>query len=109
MKYRSINAIAQEINVDWSKQGKGVNYAARPYLDAMFQLSKISDKFFEDSGSSIVAYFLANAQSWRGDVAKRVKAELNAMLKGKAVPPFFDGHNAEYVEQIGNQDEELSQ
>lgn len=85
--YRSLKAIAQEIALDWSNQGKGgVNYAAKPYLEAMFSLDKIGDKFFEDSGVSVVAYFLANANSWRGDVARRIKVELNRMLLGKPVP-----------------------
>ena len=79
---RSLSAIAREIHSDWSKQGKGVNYAADPYLTAMRQLSSIKDRFYEDSGESVVAYFLGNAGSWRGSVAKRVKLELNAMLKG---------------------------
>jgi hypothetical protein len=35
-----------------------------------------------DSARSVVLYFLSNASSWRGDVAKRVKAELKAHLKG---------------------------
>ena len=29
-----------------------------------------------DSGRSIVRYFLGNAGTWRGDVAKAIKAEL---------------------------------
>jgi len=31
----SISEIAREIRKDWSQQGKGVNYAAKPYLEAM--------------------------------------------------------------------------
>jgi hypothetical protein len=34
-----------------------------------------------DDAKTIVLYFLANAQTWRGEVAKRVKAELNLMVK----------------------------
>jgi len=34
-----------------------------------------------DSGDSIVRYFLSNASTWRGETARRVKKELNAMLK----------------------------
>ena len=36
---------------------------------------------YQDSGRSVVAYFLANAGTWRGEVARRVKKELNAMIK----------------------------
>lgn len=74
---RSLSAIAAEIRQDWKK----VNYAAKPYLDAMGSLNSINDNYFMDSGKSIVLYFLSNASSWRGEVAKRVKAELKGMCK----------------------------
>lgn len=76
---RSLSTIAEEISKDW----KPVNYAAKPYLEAMFSLDSIADDYGQDSGSSIVAYFLSNASSWRGETAKRIKLELKAMLKGK--------------------------
>jgi hypothetical protein len=76
---RPLYEIAREIRKDW---GPKVNYAAKPYLDAMGDLDSINDDYGQDSGSSIVAYFLSNATSWRGETAKRIKAELNAMLKG---------------------------
>jgi hypothetical protein len=47
----------------------------------MYSLDKITDNYGCDSAKSIIAYFLCNASSWRGDVAKRVKAELNKMIK----------------------------
>lgn len=75
---RPLYTIAAEIRKDW---GSKLNYAAKPYLDAMSELSSIKDAYYLDSGRSIVAYFLANAGTWRGEVARRVKAELNAMLK----------------------------
>lgn len=78
---RSISDIAREIRSDWSKQGKGVNYAAKPYLEAMFNLDKITDKYMHDSGKSVVLYFLANAQTWKGETAKRIKAELKLLCK----------------------------
>ncbi len=78
---RTLHEIAVEIEVDWSSKGKGVNYAARPYLDAMKTLGSITENYIMDSGSSIVIYFLSNANTWRGEVAKRVKKELNAMVK----------------------------
>jgi len=74
---RSLYVIAREIRSDW----KNVNYAAKPYLDAMGQLDSIKDNYYMDSGKSVVAYFLSNATSWRGDKAKAIKAELKAMLK----------------------------
>lgn len=74
---RQLNVIAQEIINDW----KNVNYAAKPYLSAMLQLQGIDDDYGADSARSIVSYFLSNARSWRGDVAKRIKAELKAMVE----------------------------
>ena len=78
MNKRNLSEIASEIKKDW----KPVNYAARPYLWAMGSFSTIDDTFGFDSARSVVLYFLSNASSWRGDVAKRVKLELKAHLKG---------------------------
>ena len=69
--------IAGEISADWDN----VRYAARPYLDAMSQLDRVQDKYGYDTGKSVVLYFLANAGSWRGDNARRIKAQLKAMIK----------------------------
>lgn len=74
---RPLSEIAVEIRMNW----KPVNYAAQPYLDAMRELDSIDDNYYADTGSSVVAYFLANAGTWRGETARRIKAELNAMLK----------------------------
>jgi hypothetical protein len=77
---RSISAIARDIAHDWAKP----NFAAVPYLTAMRALESIDDKFYYDSADSVVRYFLANASAWRGDKARAIKAELKAMLAGKA-------------------------
>ena len=74
--YRSLNIIATEIASDW----KNVYFGAVPYLRAMESLDKITNNYGADTGKSIVAYFLANAQTWRGETARRIKGELNAML-----------------------------
>jgi hypothetical protein len=74
---RSLSAIAAEIRSDWKKP----YFGAVPYINAMMQLDKISDNYYFDSAKSIVLYFLANAGTWRGEVARRVKKELNAMAK----------------------------
>lgn len=73
---RPLHIIASEIRRDW---GAKINFAARPYLDAMASLDSISDPVYTDSGKSVVLYFLANAATWRGETAKRVKAELKKM------------------------------
>ncbi len=73
---RSLATIARDIRAHWPK----VNYAAKPYLDAMATLNSINDAYYYDSGKSVVLYFLSNAGTWRGEHAKRIKAELKAML-----------------------------
>ena len=75
---RPIYEIAMEIRKDW---GAKIYFGARPYLDAMESLNSINDNYGMDSGKMIVIYFLSNAGTWRGDVARRVKAELKAMTK----------------------------
>jgi hypothetical protein len=74
---RMLNEIAKEIRADWKKP----YFGAIPYLDAMNCIQKITDNFYEDSAESIVLYFLANASTWRGETAKRIKSELRQMLK----------------------------
>jgi hypothetical protein len=76
--HRPLSTIAREISRNWA--GK-VNFGAKPYLDAMRSLDDIKDNYYEDSGRSVVAYFLSNASTWRGETAKEIKAELKAILK----------------------------
>lgn len=74
---RKISEIASEIKMDW----KNVNFAAKPYLDAMLSIDTIQDKYYFDDARSIITYFLCNASSWRGEKARAIKAELKGMLK----------------------------
>ena len=76
MNKRPLHEIARDIKKHW----KNVNYAALPYLRAMLTLECINDSAGLESGDSIVRYFLHNAQTWRGENARRIKAELNHML-----------------------------
>ena len=75
MTTRPLYQIANEIRKDWTK----VYFGAVPYLDAMSTLDSIEDNYIMDSGKSVVIYFLSNASTWRGETAKRIKAELKAM------------------------------
>lgn len=86
---RPLYEIANEIRKDWEKvtidkngkekRGK-IYFGAVPYLQAMSCITSIKDNYGWDSGDTIVRYFLANASTWRGDVAKRIKAELKKMI-----------------------------
>lgn len=74
---RPLYEIAREIRKTWTK----VSPYAEPYLEAMESLNTIDDNYYFDSGKSIVLYFLSNASTWRGEDARRIKAELKEMLK----------------------------
>lgn len=74
---RPLYEIAREIRKAWTK----VSPYAEPYLEAMESLNTIDDNYYFDSGKSIVLYFLSNASTWRGEDARRIKAELKEMLK----------------------------
>lgn len=76
---RALSDIAWEIRRTWKK----VYFGAVPYLDAMGKLDSINDTYGYDDARSIVLYFLGNANTWRGDDARRIKAELKALLGGK--------------------------
>jgi hypothetical protein len=80
---RSLNTIAGEIYQNWNTRNSGTVLSpyAKPYLEAMSSLDSINDNYGLDSGKSIVAYFLGNATSWKGEKAREIKKELNAMLK----------------------------
>jgi len=79
MEQRKLYVIAEEIQLHWHKP----YFGAVPYLTALHSLSDLDDKVGLESAESIIVYFLGNAQSWRGPIAKRIKAELNQMLMKK--------------------------
>lgn len=72
---RPLYEIAREIRKAWTK----VSPYAEPYLEAMESLNTIDDNYYLDSGKSVVLYFLSNASTWRGEDARRIKAELKQM------------------------------
>lgn len=74
---RPLRVIAADVERTWPK----IYYGARPYLDAMYELDKITDMYYQDSAAYIVRYFLGNANTWRGEDAQRIKAELRALLE----------------------------
>ena len=74
---RTIREIALEIKSDW----KNVSPFAAQQLEAMTQLETMSDVYIAESAGMIVASFLGNATGWRGETARRIKKELNSMLK----------------------------
>ncbi len=80
----TLNQIAYIINKDWRKTAKnGIYFGAKPYIEAMECMVNISDNYIVEKGTSIVNYFLANSQTWKGEVAKAIKAELNRRVKAE--------------------------
>lgn len=74
---RPLRVIAAEISRDWTRP----YFGAVPYIDAMRSLESMSDDYGMDPASDIVARFLCNATTWRGERARAIKAELNALLR----------------------------
>jgi hypothetical protein len=76
---RPIYEIAEEIKRCWPK----VYFGAVPYLEAMYALDKPTDMYGADSANSVVSYFLANANGFKGEDARRLKSELKHMFQIK--------------------------
>ena len=75
-KPRPLYAIAIDIRAHWPKP----YFGAVPYINAMRSVASINEPYGVESARGLVLYFLANAGSWRGEHAKRIKAELKGML-----------------------------
>ena len=73
---RKISEVAHDVRREW----KNVYFGAVPYLQAMYDLNDVGDHYGLDDAKSIVLYFLANAQSFRGAKARELKAELKQIV-----------------------------
>jgi hypothetical protein len=74
---RPIREIAEDIRKEW----KNVYFGAEPYLKALSNLHSAKDYFGADSATSVIRYFLANANSFRGGNAKKFKEELKLHIR----------------------------
>ena len=74
-----LDELAEMAYNDWPA-ARSEYHPAGAYLIPMRDLKSIDSKYGFDDGHSIVAYFLSNAGSWRGPVARAVKAELKRRL-----------------------------
>jgi hypothetical protein len=74
---RPLYEIAKEIEREWPNP----YFGAVPYLRAMREIDKVTDLYYADRASDIVLYFLSNASTWRGEAARRIKAELKAITR----------------------------
>lgn len=75
-----VSDLAMRCQRDW----KNPYFGVVPYLRDMHRMVTVDDPIANDSGRSVINYFLSNARLWRGPVAKEVKAELRRRL---ALPP----------------------
>ncbi len=74
---RTIKQIALEISEDWVN----INTYALPHLNAMFNIESINDSYHHDSAKNVVLYFLANATTWKGEKARKIKKELKILCQ----------------------------
>lgn len=79
LKTMTISDIARVVNKHWPKP----YFGAVPYIQSMTACETLDSRFIAEDGKTQVLYFLSNATTWRGEVARLVKAELNRRLKAK--------------------------
>ena len=75
----SISKLASIVRLDWDK----VYFGAVPYLQTMRTLETKEDMYGLDSATSVVVYFLSNATTWKGEVAREVKKRLKQIVEVK--------------------------
>lgn len=75
---RTFRQIAKDIKSTWLN----VYFGAVPYLEAMLELDTTDPNamYYYDRAEDIALYFLANASTFRGNDAKRLKEELKKLI-----------------------------
>lgn len=80
---RQLHVIAGEIiktmrseRPDWQQR----YYSAVPYIKALTQLETVDQDYGFESADMIIRYLLGNLQTWRGETARRIKAELKEII-----------------------------
>jgi hypothetical protein len=68
--------ISEVIQKNWVP----INFSAAPYVRAMSTLTSVKDNYYAESASSIILYFLSNASTFKGPVARLVKDELKRRI-----------------------------
>ena len=78
MDKRTFQQIAKDIKSTWLN----VYFGAVPYLEAMLELDTTDPDtmYYNDSAENIALYFLANASTFRGNDAKKLKEELKKLI-----------------------------
>lgn len=73
---RPLYEIMADVLEDW----RSINPYALEYARALAELNEPNDYYLTERGRDIIPYFLANANGWRGERARAIKAELKQML-----------------------------
>lgn len=75
---RTFRQIAKDIKSTWLN----VYFGAVPYLEAMLELDTADPNamYYYDTAENIARYFLANARTFRGKDAKKLKEELKNLI-----------------------------
>lgn len=78
---RNLSEIAKDILQHWKNPYMG----AKPYIQAMLRIHSAEPdaSYGYETAEDIVIYFLANATTFRGEDARRIKAELKAQYNIK--------------------------
>lgn len=75
---RTFRQIARDIKSTWLN----VYFGAVPYLEALLTLDTTDPNamYYHDRAEDIALYFLANASTFRGNDAKKLKEELKKLI-----------------------------
>lgn len=75
---RTFRQIAKDIKSTWLN----IYFGAVPYLEAMLELDTADPNamYYCDTAENIARYFLANARTFRGKDAKKLKEELKNLI-----------------------------
>lgn len=75
---RTFRQIAKDIKSTWLN----VYFGAVPYLEAMLELDTTDPNamYYHDTAEDVALYFLANASTFRGKDAKKLKEELKKLI-----------------------------
>lgn len=76
MKDKTIRELFLIVKSDWQRP----YFGAVPYIQALLECETMDSRYLFETARDLVPYFLSNAATWRGPVAKEVKAELKRRL-----------------------------
>jgi hypothetical protein len=82
---RPVNKIAAEIDNALRDLQRNTRQSwispLRPYVNAMLEMNSFDDWYGIDRGVDVGLRFLSNAAPWRGEQARRIKSEIQQLIK----------------------------